>query len=408
MSEYKVVHINIRDTGGGACNFAFDFLRQFENHQLLVATKNTDHDRVQVYDYKNFKNLFLFLDKVAWKLGLKKPIKEAFSWHDQFNFTYSNLKNHPWYQKADIIHLHNLHGSYFDIAALKKIVKEKKVVISLHDMWFLTGGESYTLDNENYKIGKGETPFSQYYPLYSPILDKRAANIRMKKRLLKEIGPLDFHLITGSPWLEQCFKDAFVYNDQLKLRTIREGAFPEMYQIQKERDWTTPRVLIVNTDIYYKNGEIYQRVLKHFPSNIELTIIGSSYPLEHGDYKVNQLNYVNGAEAFAQLLKDNDILIFPSYQDNSPLVVTYAMHAEMCVIGADEGGIHDQLNDGGGVLFDVYDKNDQALIDQVNYWTANLDKAREQGKKAAEKAMRLYNSHKMYEEYEALYEELLS
>lgn len=402
---YKVLHINIRDTGGGACNFAFDFLRQYDNHRMIVATKHTDHERVQVYDKKNYKKLFHFLDKVAWKLGLKKAVKEAFSLHNQLNCTYENVQNHPWYQEADIVHLHNLHGNYFDLKALKKIVAEKPVVISLHDMWWLTGGEPFTLENKNYVEGKPETPYNQYYPLYAPVLDRRKYHIELKKEILQSIANANFHVITGSPWLEGCLKEAYVYNDQLKVRTIREGAFPEQYQISQPRDWDTARVLIVNTSIFYKNGEMFQRVLMRFPSNIELTVIGDSYELEHGDYKLTELAYVNGTEAFADLLKSHDILIFPSHQDNSPLVVSYGMHAEMCIIGANTGGIHDQLNDGAGALFDV--KNDDELIEKVHYYANHLEEARALGKQAKAKALKHYNSHVMYEQYEAVYEELL-
>ena len=404
MNKVKVLHINTFDKGGGAANLALEYLNRFpETHRLLVYRKFTEHENVQKIGKKAFTGLFKFLGKVIWKLGLKREIREAFSVGESFNNTYNNLVNHEWYQEADIIHVHNLHGGYFDLKALTKITKQKKLVISMHDMWLLTGGETFTLENENYKSGKGETPYNQYYPLYSPIIDRREKMIRLKKKVLKNIAK-NTVIVPGSLWLESCVKSSYVYNDQLKVQLIREGANPELFISKKERNWTKPRILIINTGIYYKGTEIYNEVLSNLPKEMELSVLGKDTVLRHGDYEYKQLEFVKGLDNFSALLAEHDILIFPSLQDNSPLVITYALFSGMCVIGADRCGISDQLAEGGGILFDR--DNPQDLIDKWTYYVEHLEEARVIGLEGRKRASKLYNSETMFQAYSELYETL--
>ena len=39
----------------------------------------------------------------------------------------------------DIIHLHNLHGNYFDFRIISQLSKSFKVFLTLHDEWVYTG-----------------------------------------------------------------------------------------------------------------------------------------------------------------------------------------------------------------------------------------------------------------------------
>ena len=117
---------------------------------------------------------------------------------DNFNFTYSKLKKIKEYQAAQIIHLHNIHGGYFDLNDLRKIAKEKIIVWTLHDMWAITGGESYIMDDENFNgkmdysflgIPKEGFGFSNYYHtgLTKPKLNSFAFEVLANKNTKVEV-----------------------------------------------------------------------------------------------------------------------------------------------------------------------------------------------------------------------------
>jgi hypothetical protein len=44
----------------------------------------------------------------------------------------------------DLVHAHNLHGDYFNLAALARASRAMPVVITLHDDWLMTGHCAYT------------------------------------------------------------------------------------------------------------------------------------------------------------------------------------------------------------------------------------------------------------------------
>jgi glycosyltransferase involved in cell wall biosynthesis len=51
-----------------------------------------------------------------------------------FSSFLSQLKTKP-----DIIHLHNLHGDFFDLRLLPKLSSEFPIFLSIHDFWLITG-----------------------------------------------------------------------------------------------------------------------------------------------------------------------------------------------------------------------------------------------------------------------------
>ena len=57
------------------------------------------------------------------------------------------------YKEADIIHLHLIHNTGLSLYSLLKMTQEKKVVISLHYAWLLTGRCAYPYDCEKWKSG---------------------------------------------------------------------------------------------------------------------------------------------------------------------------------------------------------------------------------------------------------------
>src|SRR5207244_246702 len=48
-------------------------------------------------------------------------------------------------QRPDILHLHNLHGGYFDLRELPRLTKQIPAVMTLHDEWTYTGHCAGTL-----------------------------------------------------------------------------------------------------------------------------------------------------------------------------------------------------------------------------------------------------------------------
>ena len=184
----KILHINTFNQQGGAETIAYSLFKSNRNNTLLVGKKSKNEPNIIEFK-KDFQDkFFTFLTKLKWRFRADDSFKKILFIEEEFNHTYRKLKNLIEYQEADIIHLHNIHGGYFDLSALENIAQEKKIVWTLHDMWCMTGGEAHIFENENYKKGIGKTPYLQVPPLKNPLIDRRQHFLELKKQnLIKQI-----------------------------------------------------------------------------------------------------------------------------------------------------------------------------------------------------------------------------
>src|SRR5262245_59012697 len=78
--------------------------------------------------------------------------------YEDFNFPASwHLLDLPP-ERPDILHCHNLHGSYFDLRALPWLSQQVPVVLTLHDAWLLSGHCAHSFDCQRWQTGCGQCP----------------------------------------------------------------------------------------------------------------------------------------------------------------------------------------------------------------------------------------------------------
>ncbi|MGO5052617.1 glycosyltransferase [Lachnospiraceae bacterium LCP25S3_G4] len=124
--------------------------------------------------------------------------------------------------QPDIIHLHNIHGSYINIELLFKYIKESKipVVWTLHDCWGFTGHcAHYTyVGCRKWKTGCEKCPQKKCYPA-SKVMDRSRQNYKRKKELFNGVDNLT--VVTVSTWLQEEVKQSFL--NKYDIRTISNG-----------------------------------------------------------------------------------------------------------------------------------------------------------------------------------------
>ncbi|MDZ7369968.1 MAG: glycosyltransferase [candidate division KSB1 bacterium] len=87
----------------------------------------------------------------------------------------------------DIIHLHHLEGYFFDLRSLY-FLKDKNVVLTLHDMWPLTGRCSVNYDCERWQSRCSRCPHTDVYP--AVWVDRSAFLHEQKKRAFAALNSL--------------------------------------------------------------------------------------------------------------------------------------------------------------------------------------------------------------------------
>jgi|GEM_PF-6060177 len=404
MRKIKVLHINTLDSYGGAAQVANDLIANTDAaNSLAVKYKLTDRKEVISLSRMNLLDLlFLVVDKIRSMMGIRTPIRVKLGIGIMFNGTYWKLKRLKEYQEADVVHLHNIHGAYFDLNALLKIAKEKKIVWTLHDMWIMTGGEAYTFDNENYKLGIAQTPFINYYPLSDPYFDLRSYYLKKKKSIYQTISG-SMTVVPVSHWLEKNFKQSYVYNDQIQVKTIHNGINLGIFSNKSLRTWKKTRILFFNNDNPFKGSYLFTDILKSITSDFDLMLIGDKIdgvtPFRHYDF-------IESRSQLAEIYNETDILIFPSLAEAFGLTVCEAMICGACVIASDTGGIPEILTNEFGYLFKSGDSQD--LLRVINESLQNLDDTRKKGLLSEKLVREKFDLKFCAREYEKLYGELMN
>lgn len=122
----------------------------------------------------------------------------------------------------DVIHLHNLHGSYLNLPLLFRYLKNSKakIVVTLHDCWLFTGKCPHftVVGCGRWKDSCGNCPQLSIYPQSK--LDTTAKSLRDKKEWLSGFGDR-LHVIAVSNWIRDTAKESFL--SQYSIETIYNG-----------------------------------------------------------------------------------------------------------------------------------------------------------------------------------------
>lgn len=147
--------------------------------------------------------------------------------------------------RPDVVHLHNLHGYYINIAILFKYLYEKDIPIvwTFHDCWPFTGHCPYytNVGCQRWKMGCYSCPKKKQHPA-SLFFDNSKFNYQKKKSLFT--APKRMMITPVSKWLGDEVKKSFfkdcdievVYNG-INLDTFypRESTFSEVNGLQEKK-----------------------------------------------------------------------------------------------------------------------------------------------------------------------------
>ena len=137
----KIAFVSYSDFNGGAakaCYKIFSLLKKKNRSLLIVREKSINDKRIILFGNKYLNKLRnVLMHYLSRIIGLKD-----FS----FNLLPSNMGTYLNSLDVDLINLHWINGETISINEIKKI--NKPLVITLHDMWFFSGGYHYVNENE--------------------------------------------------------------------------------------------------------------------------------------------------------------------------------------------------------------------------------------------------------------------
>lgn len=314
--------------------------------------------------------------------------------------------------KIDIVHFHNLHSNYVGISDLEEIRKYcKNIVITLHDMWLLTGGCAHSFEcskwmkESNCNGCKGNVSMSKGKAYASRLHQS-------KERYFLNKG---FHFVTPSKWLYRCCRQSYLYEEDIKIinNGISLKCFNEYNKSVVRKKYKLPEnkkiLLFVANGInnVYKGFSYLSEALMRLPDkdNYVLLVVGNKQGnVLRLPYKIFDIGYVSDEIVLSELYSAADLFILPSVADTSSFTAMEAMASGTPVLAFDTGGIPEVVSEKVGWLVPKGDS--RALAAKIRDILADGSELREKTQKCRSYIESSYTEDKMIDSYKALYREL--
>jgi glycosyltransferase involved in cell wall biosynthesis len=280
------------------------------------------------------------------------------------------IKKLEAYLEADILHLHCIHGGFFNYLALPGLTATKTAVFTLHDTWPYTGHCSYSYDCNRWKTGCGHCPYPENYP--SIRRDNTALEWRLKNWVY---GRSRVIIITLSSIQTANVKQSML--NRFPIHQIPNGIDTQTYEPLDREECRrvlgipkAKKVLMFAAtalNAVNKGGDLLIKALQLLPHSLKAEVVllmlgegGESLQERVGVETVN-LGYVNNDRLKALAYSAADLFVLPSRAESLPLVLQESMACGTPMVAFKVGGMIDLIRPGlTGYLANLEDAEDLA------------------------------------------------
>lgn len=361
----NILQINTFDSRGGAAKVCIRLKNKMDfsgiRNWLYVKESNDDNSNT-------FTCSTNFLQKVLNKIFRTEGFGKN---------TFKEITSFPFWNEVEAIHLHNLHGGYFNIFDLPKISKLKKTVWTLHDPWVLWDKSSIP-------------QYKKIFKLRNPIFEYLKRNA---------INKSDVLFITPSKWLRD-----LILKDYPNKKVLVIPNFIDT-KIFSETDKNTARAkLDLPTDkkiiLFVANGGLKNNqkgteYIEHCKENFKDILF-----LEIGGTR-----YIDNESEMALYYSAADLLLLPSLAENFPLSVLESMSCGTPVVAFDTGGINEIIDHKqNGYVAKYKDKSD--LVEGIKF-IINENRDNKLSNDARNKTTSQFDQEIIFEKYTSIYKDLL-
>jgi glycosyltransferase involved in cell wall biosynthesis len=257
--------------------------------------------------------------------------------------------------RGTILHLHNLHGGYFDLRALPMLSEFAPMVVTLHDQWLFTGHCAQSFECERWKIGCGECPDLTIYPGIPR--DRTAENFRLKRDIFLRTR---LFLTTPSRWLMRkaegsllapAIEEARVIPNGIDTGVFRPGssaAARSRLRLPKDSWIVLCAGSIARVD-QWTDRDLLTSAVRSVDGierrDCTIVFLGSTHDSDEqaGAIRLIHRRYEDDPHRVAAYYRASDIYVHPSRADTFPTSILEALACGLPVIATAVGGIPEQI-----------------------------------------------------------------
>ena len=437
----QILQVNTQDQNGGAAQIARQLFQAYEQrgHGSYLAVGFKTGEGARVFEVPNdaSRNAWTrpwrilqrsererggrFGARAAhWLATAGEPSRwlERRRGLEDFNFPGTSRLFDLLPQPPDIVHLHNLHGDYFDLRVLPEFSRRRPTIITLHDEWIFTGHCAYTLGCERWETGCGECPHLNVYPAI--VRDATGDNLRRKGEVYARSR---VYAAAPSRWLlDRAMRSVFL-PAVAEGRVIPNGIDLTVYRPgdrEAARDALgLPRdaavVLFVANktrsnsfkDYATMEAAVRQVAADERGREVIFLCLGEEGPDERvGAATIRFMNYQTDPGRVALFYHASDVYLHAARGEAFGLVIAEAMACGVPAIATAVGGIPEIIEDGAtGFLVPAGDG--AAMAARVRQVLEDATLRRAMSERALESARRRFGLERMVNDYLEWYEEIL-
>ena len=311
--------------------------------------------------------------------------------------------------QPDIIHLHNIHGYFCNFKVLFEYLDsvDIPVVWTLHDCWPFTGRCFHFIGVDCYKWKTGcydckaESGYtvSKYY-------DRSKELYALKKRLFSSVNNLT--LVPVSDWQAAFLKDSFLKN--CNVHTIHNGVDIEKFRpmdgnrIRNKHKLGGKFVILgVASPWNTRKGlDDFYQLRTMLPYEFAIVMVGlTPRQITKLPIGIIGISRTESQQELAEYCSMADVFVNLTYLDTFPTVNLEALACGTPVITYRTGGSPEAVDESTGIVVDQ--GNLEELVKSIKY----LREHPLSSQACRERAERLFDKDKCFEEYIRLYESLI-
>jgi glycosyltransferase involved in cell wall biosynthesis len=319
-------------------------------------------------------------------------------------------------RRPNVLHLHNLHGDYFDLRLLPGFSRQVPVVLTMHDAWLLTGHCAHPFGCRRWETGCGECPdLDMYVPIRK---DASASNWRLKRGILARSRAV---LVSPSRWLLDMLEQTLPLGDQLGARLIPNGVDVTVFRPgdkeEARRLLRLPQgvqLLLATAEMLARNPfkdfstlrAALSRIAPRLAGPVALVALGLDQQAEGIEgVEVIGVPFTADSDLVARYYQAADIYVHAARAENLPLTIIEAMACGTPVVASDVGGVGELVVDGvTGLLMPSGDS--EVLANVLTVLLEDSDRREAFGRAGSERVLTHFTLEKQADAYLDLYAEL--
>jgi len=400
----NVLQVHTRDQGGGGSQMVSEINQRLNKRngiisKLLVREKSgSSNEVIELEQSFPERALDHIVERVLSLEGLGSP---------------RSLRLPNWINKWDIdlVHLHNIHGYYFNFLNIARIPEDVALLWTFHDMWPLTGNCTYAYGCEKYQETCRNCPQLNEYPQLR--LDTTPVLHRLKRRLFDR----DYSIAVPSEWMLDHIRKSHLHKPTM--HNVPNGIDIKRYRpldCQSSRDKYDIKqdqivILFAASGIHSprKGFSFLINALENLETKSNITLLaigGDNLPRNQFDdsFTVRNPGYIPELEVPAAY-SAADLCVIPSRAESFGLVATEAMACGTPVVAFEVGGLAEQITEKTGWL--VPSEDTEALGETIQQAIDNVPN-HSMSEEARERAVNNYDINRCVTQYSEIYKNLLS